>query len=302
MKKLLKWIGLILGTLIGLLLLAFAVIYTLSVVRFNKHYTVPEATLTLPTDATTIAEGKRQFATRGCVDCHGADGAGKMVIDDALIGTIMASNLTTGQGGIGNVYQSSADWERAIRHGVKPDGTALVIMPSHEFNPINNDDLAEMVAFIQSLAPVDHEKTALKVGPLARILHVTGLVTVLPAEIIDHNATRPAAVAKAATPEYGEYLAQSCVGCHGATLSGGPIPGVPGDGPFPKNLTRDVETGLGHWQEADFVRTIRTGIRPDGTTLAAAMPWQAFGLMTDEELSALWLYLQSVPAKSYGNR
>ncbi|MFN8444734.1 MAG: c-type cytochrome [Caldilineaceae bacterium] len=302
MKKLLKWIGMILGTLIGLLALIIVATYTVSAMRLNKQYTIADATLTIPTDAAAIAEGQRQFSTRGCVDCHGDDGAGKMVVDDPLLGTVMASNLTKGQGGVGNLYQSSADWERAIRHGVGLNGKPLIIMPSHEFNPINDDDVSTLIAFIQSLPAADNQKTPIHFGPLGHFLHVTGMVTIVPAEVIDHNAPRTKAVSKGATKEYGEYLAKTCTGCHGATFSGGPIPGVPGEGPYPKNLTPDMETGLGHWTEADFVRTLRTGVRPDGTTLSTAMPWPAFKMMTDEELSALWLYLRSLPAKPYGNR
>lgn len=288
-------------SLVGVLLVALTVVYGISMTRLHKRYTILATALTIPTDTAAVAEGKRQFFTRGCVDCHGDNGAGKMVVDDALIGTIMGSNLTTGLGGVGRLYQD-ADWERAIRHGVGSDSRPLVIMPAHEYNPINDADMASIIAYIKSLPPVDQERAPLKIGPLGRILHVTGMVTVVPAEVIDHTAPRPEAVAKGATKEYGAYLAKTCTGCHGATLSGGPIPGVPSDGPAPRNLTPDVATGLGSWQEADFAKAIRTGIRPDGTQLATAMPWPAFQQMTDEEVSALWRYLQSLPAKPYGNR
>ena len=297
----LKWAGIVVGSLLGILLVALTTIYILSIVRLNKSYTIPSTALAIPTDTATIAEGQRQFFTRGCVDCHGENGAGKMVVDDPLVGTIMGSNLTGGQGGVGQWYQS-ADWERAIRHGVGYDGRPLVIMPAHEYNPINDADLSAMIAYVDSLAPVDHERAPLYLGPLGRILHVSGMVTVVPAEVIDHTAPRPETVARAATQEYGAYLAKTCTGCHGVTLSGGPMPGVPSDGPAPRNLTPDAATGLGAWQEADFVKALRTGVRPDGSQLSTAMPWPAFQQMTDEELQALWLYLQSVPAKPYGNR
>ena len=300
-KKVLKWIGIVLGSLVGLLLLALVGIYILSTLRINKQYTVPATTLTIPADAAAIAEGQRQFMTRGCVDCHGADGAGKPVVEDALVGYITASNLTAGAGGIGGQY-IDADWERAIRHGVAPDGKPLIIMPSHEYNAINDTDLATLIAYLKTLAPVASTERNRQIGPLGRILLVGGIVTVLPAEVIDHDAPRPQTVAKGATVEYGRYLAQTCGGCHGQSFSGGPIPGVPATPPYPRNLTPDAETGLGSWQEADFFRAIREGLRPDGTQLSTAMPWQAFRLMTDEEIRALWLYLQTVPAKPYGNR
>ena len=59
LKKILKWVGIGLGTLLGIVLVALAVIYGISVMRLNKSYTVPATTLTVPTDAATVAEGKR---------------------------------------------------------------------------------------------------------------------------------------------------------------------------------------------------------------------------------------------------
>lgn len=159
-----------------------------------------------------------------------------------------------------------------------------------------------MISYVKSLAPVDQRPVPIYVGPTARILHATGLFPLVPTEVIDHSAPRPREVAKGKTKEYGEYLANTCTGCHSTGLSGGPIPGIPAQPPYPANLTADVATGLGTWQEADFVSALRTGMRPDGTQIATAMPWQTFKTMTDDELGALWLYLQSVPSKAAGNR
>jgi hypothetical protein len=176
-------------------------------------------------------------------------------------------------------------------------------MPSQEFNGINDADLGAIIAYLKSLPAVENELPANRLGPLGRALMVGQVIPVLAAEVIDHEARRPAAITPAVTIEYGAYLAQTCKGCHGEGLSGGPIPGVPSEPPFPANLTPDMETGLGQWTEADFVRALRTGQRPDQTAInPKAMPWPVLGQMTDTELSALWLYLQSVPAKSHGNR
>jgi hypothetical protein len=58
------------------------------------------------------------------------------------------------------------------------------------------------------------------------------------------------------------------------------------------NLTRSGEPGK--WTEADFVKVIRTGVRPDNRVLSAEMPWPYMKGLTDTELSAMWKYLQSV--------
>ncbi|RPI99244.1 MAG: cytochrome c, partial [Chloroflexi bacterium] len=91
--------------------------------------------------------------------------------------------------------------------------------------------------------------------------------------------------------EYGEYLVNvaSCKDCHGKDLNGGPQIGPP---PGP-DLTRSSD--LGDWTEADFINTIRNGITPDGDRLDPdEMPWDRYTLMTDDELKAIWTYLQTL--------
>ena len=88
----------------------------------------------------------------------------------------------------------------------------------------------------------------------------------------------------------GDYLVSSagCRGCHGQDLVGGGGP-PPGGG----NIT---PVGIGDWTEADFKHALREGKRPNGTTLAPQMP-RAFGAMSDEDLSKVFAYLKTVPAK-----
>jgi mono/diheme cytochrome c family protein len=301
-KKFLKWLGVVAGGLVGVLLLAVIGVYFWSEARLNQVYRVEPATVTIPTGTEALAEGQRLFSTRGCVDCHKPNGAGGDFIDDPLLGRVNAANLTGGQGGVAGSY-SDNDWVRAIRHGLGPDGRSLWVMPSNEFNAINDRDLGALIAYIKSLPPVDKEIPANSLGPLGRVLLVAEQIPVLPAEMIDHTAARPAAVEVAVTREYGAYQAQTCIGCHGAGLSGGAIPGVPAEPPYPANLTPDPATGLGNWSEADFFRAIREGQRPDGSTInPVAMPWPNFAQMNDTEISALWLYLQAIPAKPEGQR
>lgn len=66
---------------------------------------------------------------------------------------------------------------------------------------------------------------------------------------------------------------------------------------YTKNLTPHRETGLGEWTEEEFIATIRGGRhRGRGRQLLPPMPWQMIGTLTDEDLSAMWAYLQSIPA------
>ena len=69
------------------------------------------------------------------------------------------------------------------------------------------------------------------------------------------------------------------------------------------NITPEGETGIGKWGREDFFRAIREGKRPDGTDLRPQfMPWPNFAKFGEDELEALWMYLQTVEPKLYGGR
>jgi mono/diheme cytochrome c family protein len=300
MKRLLKWAGIGLGGLVGVLLLAGAVLYGVSQYRLTKRYDVQPAAVALASDPATIERGRHVAAVRGCADCHAASFGGQMFIDEPIVARLYASNLTAGRGGVGGSY-SERDWVRAIRDGIGPDGKPLLFMPAHEFNVMSDEDVTALVAYIRSRPPVDNEPVANRVGPIARLLFLKGDLPLVPAELIDHDAPRPAPPVPGPTAEYGKYLASGCVGCHGDGLSGGPIPGAPPGMAVPVNITPHA-TGIGSWTESDFFTAMRTGTRPDGTAIEPDMPWRALAELSDDELRAVWLYLRSVPPRAEGDR
>jgi mono/diheme cytochrome c family protein len=128
---------------------------------------------------------------------------------------------------------------------------------------------------------------------------VFGLMPPFPEQSIDHAAYHPATEPAAVTVAYGHYLAETagCLSCHGAGLSGGAIAGMPPGTPQSQNIT---PIGIGSWSDAQFVHAIRTGTRPDGTTINSLMPWQDYSMMTDTELAALLKYLRQVPPRPSG--
>ncbi len=65
---------------------------------------------------------------------------------------------------------------------------------------------------------------------------------------------------------------------------------------FPRNLTPDMETGIGRWTEEQIVTAFRTGHRPDGSPLLPPMPWPAYAHMSDADAHALATFLKSLPA------
>jgi cytochrome c553 len=298
MKTYLKWAVI---SVLGFVALVATLVYGSTELRFRRAYTSPERTLVAVADAEGAARGRQLALTRGCVDCHGDNLGGRVFLDIPILARLYATNLTAGEGGVGSTY-SDADWERAIRHGIGPGGRALLFMPSHEFYPLSDDDLSALVGYLKSLTPVSGPRPKNTVGPLGRFLVATRQIpTFIPAELIDHTGKRPAAPEPGVSVEYGAYLATGCTGCHGDSFSGGRIPGAPPEFLPPTNITRH-ESGIATWSESDFVRLMREGVRPDGSRVDDQMPWRALGQLSDDELSALWLFLRSLPPLAYGNR
>jgi mono/diheme cytochrome c family protein len=246
-----------------------------------------------------IDRGEHLVRTRvACTGCHGPDLGGKVLIDQTLVGYWAAPNLTSGTGSVTRGF-SPADWDRAIRHGVRHSGQSSS-MPSQEFLNLSDHELSDIVAYVKSRPAVDRTIRQVGIGPVFSFVVAFG-ADALPAFAIDHQ--KPHAVeppVEAASVELGQHIAQVCRGCHGENLSGGKVAGDP-NMPIVANLTTH-ETGLKGWTEADFLRALREGKRKDGTDILTAMPWKAYGQMNDVELKALWAYLQTVPSVPKGNR
>ncbi|MBC7171376.1 MAG: c-type cytochrome [Polyangiaceae bacterium] len=296
MKRWLIRIGVALAAVVALLAIGVGVAIATSNSRLEQRYEVASVSFEAVTDPAGIAEGERLYRSRGCGDCHGDRGEGRVVIDD-VPGRFVGTNLTA----LSSDYTDEA-LVRAIRDGIAPDGRALVFMPSHEFHGFSDGDVGAIVAFVRTLPRVESDLPTNEVRPLGNLLHFAGLFPLLSAEKIDHAAPRRPAPAVAPTAEYGRYLAAGCTGCHGEGLSGGSIPGAPPELGVPANITPH-ESGLRDWSEADFVRVMREGIRPDGRRIdPKQMPWLALRHMNDVELAALFAYLKTVPARPAGER
>jgi cytochrome c553 len=276
-------------TLVAIVVIAGVVVYVLAGRRIDRTYQVSTPPVEVPSDAEAVARGKRLVTVVApCNDCHGTDFGGKVMIDGLAMGTLHAANLTRGRGGIGATY-SDEDWARALLHGVRKDGRSVVFMPSHDIR-FTKRDIGDIIAFFRSVAPVDREHPTPRVGIMARALSF-GPLPLLPAELIDHDRVRFAEPPAGSDPiTLGRHAVDTagCRGCHGPDLTGGggPPPGA-------SNIT---PVGIGDWSETDFVKAIRTHVRPNGTRIAETMP-PGYGGMSDQELAAIHAYLKTVPGK-----
>jgi len=293
-KKVLKWVTIVIGAIIGLIVVALAAVYVISGIRIGKSYDdVAAEAIVLPAGAEVIARGKH-LVEISCTDCHGEDLGGEAMVEDPILAYLYGSNLTSGEGGVAGDY-TDAEFVRAIRQGIGVDGKSLWFMPAQEFNHWSDADVGAIVAYLRQVPPVNNKQPENSGGPLGRILFLAGMLPLLPAELVDHEAVRPPAPPIGISVEYGAYLGRGCMGCHGSDLAGGPIPGAPPGSTSAANLT--PAGALSKWSETEFFETIRTGTTPDCRQLDSEwMPWPTLARMTDDELKAIWLYLQSVPS------
>jgi mono/diheme cytochrome c family protein len=106
----------------------------------------------------------------------------------------------------------------------------------------------------------------------------------------------------------GEYLAKAggCIGCHTVeakegskdkpvAFAGGRALKTPFGTFYGPNITPHAEAGIGKWSDADFMRAMREGRRPDGSNYFPAFPYPSFTRISDADLRDLWAYLRSLP-------
>jgi cytochrome c553 len=235
----------------------------------------------------------KHFATGvvGCTNCHGQNLAGGPFIADAAVAILDVPNLTKGAGGVGDRY-SDADFERAIRHGIRPEGSKLMIMPSTAYQYMSDQDLRDVIAFVRSSPPIANAVKPRQIGPVGHVLIALGKIR-FPADRVDQTASHPATQPPAVDVAYGRYLAHigGCYECHGLNLAGGHYIGSPEDPPA-ANIT---PAAIGPWTLADFKQTIKTGRDPNKHELNPFMPWRSLARMSDDEFNALYAFLRSVP-------
>jgi cytochrome c553 len=287
---------LILASVLGIIVLAVlgaAATYLLSERRLHATVPVQDVSIVVPTDIAAVQHGQHiAGAVAMCTRCHGPNLEGAVIADDNSE-RVVAPNITRG-GAVSGF--TDMDYARAIRDGIGPGGHPLWLMPADAYSRLSDMDLGALIAYLKSLPPVTSDLPPSEIRGLGRVRLAAGDLGLLPTLSVNHAAPRPPAPTPGATSDYGEYLVgiAGCSRCHGPRLSGGSVPGAPpGAPPAPDLTTAD----LADWSEADFVRAMRSGRRPDGSAINPLMPWPYYAQMSDLELRAMWEYLGVVPAR-----
>ena len=203
--------------------------------------------------------------------------------------------------GIGK--RTDAEIARLLRYGVRPDNTAVLdFMPFHD---ATDEDLTAIISFLRSQKPVNHKVPDHDVFMLGKVIKAFMIKPVGPSMPIRKSIPRDT------TANYGKYIANSianCVGCHS---NRDPMTGAMIGEPFAggmtiesvidpekyslltPNLTPDPTTGrLAGWSQEQFIQRFRQG----RINQHSPMPWPSYSRMSDDELKALFKYLQSLKA------
>ena len=310
-RKILKWTGIIIGSIIVLLVITVTM-------RQNLKYDAPWPDITATKDSAMIARGKYLvYGPAHCASCHGAPGSGELIEKGAEvalsggnkfelpIGNIYSRNLTpdveTGIGGM-----TDAEIARELRYGVRKDGTAVI--PFMPFHNVSDEDLASIISFLRSQNPVRNKVPDHTYNVLGRVVKAFLLKPSGPEGPVPKSVKRDTSAA------YGKYLAASvanCKGCHtkrdlmtgaflGEDYAGGMEmeSGVDPDKYYfiTPNLTPDSSGRLFGWSQEMFIKRFRMGKLQPGTH----MPWGSFSRMSDDELKAIYNYLMSLkPVRNY---
>ena len=322
LSAMLKKILLALVSLLLVLALGFALFVWSS---WDKTYDIKGPNLQVSTDSAVIAKGK--YLVHGpahCSTCHVATYQDMIKSDEgeavALqggvsfpmgpLGTLSPPNLTPDPTtGLGRYTDEQVF--RMMRHAIKPDGTATlsVLMP---FWNMADEDLVAIVSYLRSMQPVQHEVQPPQYTLMGKVIR-TLAPTFKP--ILDPVAPKTAPP-MAATIERGKYLAHyvaNCVGCHterdqatfdaiDAEFAGGmefePFSDLykelnvdPDLWMRSPNITRAANSALANYPtKEEWIARFRKG----RIISYSPMDWGPFSRMTDEDLEAIWLYLQSL--------
>ncbi|MDB5407242.1 MAG: hypothetical protein JWL84_2154 [Rhodospirillales bacterium] len=263
-------------------------------------------------DEAQVQRGAYLFAAADCVGCHtdvkskGAPLAGGRPLATPF-GTFYSPNITPDKAtGIGN--WSLADFRRALREGISPDGYYYFpVFPFTSFTKMTDEDIADLFAFLQTQKPVAQPSKPHDVNPPFswRFTLAGWRMPFFKQGPLEPDAGRDAAWNR------GRYLAEAvahCGECHtprnvlGALEQSRAYSGDPKgpDGQSTPNITPDFRTGIGNWTVADITKVLKTGETPDFDEVGHGMAEVVKGTaqLTDDDRTAIATYLKSLPPVS----
>lgn len=283
MRRVLKWLGIGVAGLLGLVLVAVIGIFAVSGYILNRSHEAKAETLSQP-GAALLADAPRQARILGCVSCHGEGLKGKVMFDAPNVAKVIAPNLT-------QIAARATDQQlaAAVRQGIAHDGRALFVMPSPQYSRLSDAEVAALIAYIRSLPRTPGSTERPTIRPLARLGIAMGSFASSAATVEEYRTKMPIPVG--AEHEPGRQLAaKDCSECHGPALDGKET--FEGNAP-------DLSI-VGAYDYDQFRTLLRTGKTPGNKKLGLMkeVAEQDFVHLTDGEIRQLHAYLQARAQKA----
>ncbi|HEY5412376.1 MAG TPA: cytochrome c [Caulobacteraceae bacterium] len=251
----------------------YAVVQARSQAVLQARHPLRPTAVRAATTPGAIAEGGHLVQVAGCGICHGRELAGKMLA--AAGSPLAAPNLTRI-----DPRRTDAELDRAIRSGVRPNGTSELAMPSHVYAGFTDAETAAIVGYLRSLKPLGAVTVRPAPGFMQRVDLAVGFMH---PEALRIAGARPP-IDLGPRFQAGRHLAAlACGQCHGTDLAGGH--GAPG----PDMMVR------GGYSRAQFHALMRTGDTPSGRELGLMSETARanFSHFTDAEIDAIYDYLDA---------
>jgi mono/diheme cytochrome c family protein len=307
MKKALRYLLILLGIIV-VLVGGFAAFVA---IRGIPDYTPENFSLTVKITPERVERG-RQLSSMLCNDCHMDQNThkltGRKMDEISQFGSVYSRNITQDpDNGIGKWTDGQLAY--LLRTGVKPDGRFLPIMA--KLQKMSDEDLQSIIAFLRS----DHQwvqadntrQPDSKYSFLSKFLTTIKAIKPMP---FYKSVAEPDTTSQVKWGEYVALYRVECYTCHSNDFTtvdfinpekskgffgGGNKFKMPdGSTIYSRNLTMDEETGIGKWTEEEFVRTVKTGIVPNGQP-AVRPPMKPYTDLTDGEVKAIYAYLKTLP-------
>jgi mono/diheme cytochrome c family protein len=288
MKKYFIRFGKVLGILLALVLVFYAWVEISFYRKAHASYNFPISP-GVRVDSSLIERGAHLVQIKGCTDCHGGDLSGRIIEDNFPVGLLVAPNLTPSESGL--AHYTLKNWVMALQHGIDPTGRPLKVMPSFETSRLTLEDMSAIISYVKSVPPVENNLPETRLGPVIKVMTKLSDIPMFSVDLIDHEKPLESKPEFENSVELGKYLSVPCTSCHRPDLKGGEA-FVPGGLPAP-SIASDGRVGT--WSVDEFIKTLKTGVRPDGHKLdSTQMPWPMTAKYTEEELSAMYQYFRSV--------
>ena len=269
-----KYLWTVAGLLVALVIAAWGAsqaIFRSDAILAARH-PLPPSAIVAATTPEAIARGERLVVVTNCTGCHGVDLTGGPL---RVAGTpVFTANLTRV-----TARRTDAELDRAIRHGLRPNGSSELAMPSTAYSAFTDDEMASIIGYLRSLPPKGVNLPKFEPGLFLRASLLTGGLKMEADQVASAKPPLDAGPGVAA----GRHLAAiACGRCHGSDLGG----------------TRDAGPDMtvrGYYSRAQFFSLVKQGemIGEGNMQLMTQTAKASFSHFTDGEIEAIYAYLDA---------